>query len=70
MKEAKEYRFSASYLSESIHSDGISTVPYGIFFRRKMRPVSQRYYGRLLGFIGPISLCLLLIRVLVQYVIV
>jgi len=35
-----------------------------------LRPVSQRYYDRLLGVIGPISLCLLLIRVIYEFVIV
>jgi len=38
-----------SYLPESILSAGISTVPFGV----NKRPISQWYYGRLLGFIGP-----------------
>jgi hypothetical protein len=38
-----------SYLPESLLSAGISTVP----FWRNKRPISQWYYGRLLGFIGP-----------------
>ena len=49
-----------SYLSERILPDGISTVPGG--YIRRIHFISQRYYGRLLGVIGPLSLSLLLIR--------